>query len=77
MLIQLLVVSLQVEKLVHLSDNTYSEKEIREMERQVIAALKWNFHIPTAINFLDKGFDVVGRNDSVSLSLRLLHSISS
>ena len=45
---------IQIEKLLHLTDNTYTETDVLKMEVVILDELNFKVHMPTPIDFLDR-----------------------
>ena len=56
----------QIDKLIHLTDNTYSYDDVITMEMKLLRVLNFDVHPPVATDFLDRLLMCVPRHDRVS-----------
>lgn len=60
-----------------LSEGSYSQDDFERMEREILSALKWRMHPPTAMSFVRSMLDLLPEscldNDQIDLILELAH----
>lgn len=57
----------QVQDFVYITDHSYSEEEVRAMERVILKAIGYNLSIPAAIHFLRR----YSKLNQVSMGLQM------